>query len=109
MYRQATHPLYLIDIEEMWKNLDDLCQNSVLRKNTIKYSDFITHFEALEHWTIPISESNSMFIRMLELEGVFIKSDDMMSQTFGHRKNTLTVETMISNKLNNLQDDLSNS
>lgn len=74
MLRKATHPMYLMQIEDLWSEIDSLQEKVGKSKkdDTIKYSDFIDHFKVLENWVQAIAMPNSPFVRMLELEDVFM-------------------------------------
>ena len=79
MLRKATNPMFLLKIEDVWADIDQLCLNKQIEstQDFLKYSDFIDHFKLLENWVQAIAMPNSSFVRMLELDDVFMNLEQV--------------------------------
>ena len=80
MLRMATQPMFLIQVEDLWAEVENLSQKCNLspKESILKYSEFLEHFK-LGSIQAAMLDPDSLFVKMLELEGVFIKPEDMFS------------------------------
>ena len=72
--------MFLMQIEDLWADIEIWSQKCNLspKESVLKYSEFLEHFK-LGTIQEAVLDPDSLFVRMLELEGVFIKPEDMFS------------------------------
>ena len=72
--------MFLMQIEDLWADIENLSQKCNLspKESVLKYSEFLEHFK-LGTIQEAVLDPDSLFVKMLELEGVFIKPEDMFS------------------------------
>ena len=68
----ATYPLYLLDINYIWEQLNTLS----LEDDLIDYSKFISHFKTLPQFAPTLKTPNNNLETILDLKsGYFIKNN----------------------------------